>query len=131
MDGAKFIRTKLSQLDKRSNPEQLRVELFACLTYIFLSKEYFKLNKDIIDFNKELNIDLRDYVYKSRTLLVARMNREIQKADKETLFLFLEKTKNVVFKDISTGNSTIEHKNKKDKENYIDDLFNQFSRKSE
>ena len=129
MDGTKFIRTKLNHLNRRSNPEQLRVELFSCLTYIFLSKEYFKNNKDIVEFNKALQIDLKDYVYKSRTLLVARMNREIQKADKDILLLFLDKTKDIVFKDIPS--SQITDKSKKEGSNYIDDLFDQFSRKKD
>lgn len=126
MQGAKFVRKKLSRLDRRSNPELIRLELFACITYVFLSKEYFKKNKDILDFNESTQIFLKKYVYASRTLIVARVNREIEKATDDKLYLMLEKIKEIVFSEIELGSKR--HQKNSGEDNYLDSIMNQFSR---
>jgi|SRR5699024_171850 len=129
MEGEKFIRTKLSRLDKRSNPELIRVELFSCVTYLLLSRKYFKKNNDIYNFNRSIKVDLKDYVYKSRTLLIARVNREIEMADKDKLYLILNQVKKVVFNDVSLSNT--KKGSQDNKMNLIDDLIEQFPRGNE
>ena len=58
-------------------------KLVGIVCELVLSKEIFKNNTDIEDFIIGVfNLKFKDYLYKSRTLLVARLTREILKNDK-------------------------------------------------
>ena len=53
-------------------------KLIGIVSELVLSKEIFKNNIDIEDFIVNVfNLRFKDYLYKSRTLLVARLTREI------------------------------------------------------
>ncbi|PLV35361.1 hypothetical protein [Bacillus subtilis] len=129
MNGLKYVRSNLYKLDRRTNIEQIRIELFSCITYILLSKDFFKDNDSIKKFVFLLDIDLKDYVYRSRTLICARINRAIEVADDERLHNFLDQTKKIVFDE---SMKDIEHRkqnsSKGERKNSIDELLSQFSR---
>ena len=128
MNGLKYVRNNLYKLDKRTNIEQIRLELFSCITYILLSKEFFKDNESIKKFVLVIGVDLKDYVYKSRTLICARINRVIEVADEDRLHTFLEQTKKIVFNESMKDTEERKQKFSKNNRNSIDELLGQFSR---
>ena len=59
-------------------------KLIGIVSELVLSKEIFKNNIDIEDFIVNVfNLRFKDYLYKSRTLLVARLTREILNNDNQ------------------------------------------------
>lgn len=119
----------LSRLTKRTQEDELRFSLFGCSVVFFLSKGYFPNNKDIALFINSFHLypdetgPYRKYIYNSRTLLVARIVRDIYKADRKKLNRYLNAIKALVFSDTYAHS---ESQNKKSKENYFDELFKQF-----
>lgn len=67
-------------------------KLVGIVCEIVLSKEIFKNNSEIEEFIVNVfNLKFKNYLYKSRTLLVARLTREILKNDsyaKQTKLLY-------------------------------------------
>ena len=89
-------RLKLLEVKRDSN--QTRMDLYAVLIPIFLSRELFKNNRDIKEVTDKLRMktSIKDYLYDSRTALIARIIREIQGNTEEDLEYNVE-----VFKEIS------------------------------
>ncbi|HEM5120260.1 TPA: hypothetical protein U1629_001185 [Streptococcus suis] len=57
-------------------------KVIGIVSELILSKVIFQKNDEIRKFIKEVfNLELKDYLYKSRTLLVARLTREILKQE--------------------------------------------------
>lgn len=115
----------LSKLNRKSKTEIIRYELYSIYSTLLLSKEYFIKNIDIKDFLSKSNINFKNYVFLSRTQILARVIREIERADENTLFLLLDQVKQVVFEK---SYSYKEKSPDKEKENYIDSLMHQFGR---
>jgi hypothetical protein len=109
------------------NIELIRLELYSIVTDVFLSKEYFNRNSDIIAFIDQINYQYADYLFRSRTLLLARILRDINKAEKNELLLIIQKLQHLLFINIEPDTKT---KGKKSK-NYIDSIMEQFKRSSE
>lgn len=62
------------------------IDIIGLNVAILYSKEMFKRNKDISQFlNEVYNIDFRPYVMKSRTLIVARITRELNNKNQDEL----------------------------------------------
>ncbi|WP_121615191.1 hypothetical protein [Virgibacillus halodenitrificans] len=114
----------VSKLDKRSDIEYIRVSLYSVLVTILLSKEIFNKNDDIKDFLQAMNIHYKGYVYKSRTLIVARVIRDIKSADDEKLHLYLTACKKILFPNLNNKINVP----KKDKTS-VDELIRHFKRK--
>ncbi|HDR3495925.1 TPA: hypothetical protein QCN48_001267 [Bacillus toyonensis] len=124
---SRYSKSNLSKLNGNMNTELLRLELYSIITDVFLSKEYFSRNRDIINFINAIGYHYADYLFKSRTLLLARVLRDINKAEKEELLLIMRNLQNLLFNDIEPDTKT---KTKKSK-NYIDSIMGQFKRGSE
>lgn len=52
--------------------EGIKIELYSIFISMILSKEEFKNNIEIKELFKELNIEVRPYIFKSRTALVGK-----------------------------------------------------------
>ncbi|WP_313627543.1 hypothetical protein [Enterococcus italicus] len=119
----------LSRITRRTQEDELRFSLFGCAVVFFLSKDYFPNNKEIEFFINGFHLypddkgPYKKYIYASRTLLVARVIRDIYTTDRKKLDRYLNAIKAVVFSDSYAHTETQE---KKSKENYFDDLFEQF-----
>ncbi|OAB48007.1 hypothetical protein [Paenibacillus antarcticus] len=121
---SKYIKSNLSKLDGNTNTELLRLELYSIVTDVFLSKEYFNKNSDILSFIDEINYQYGEYLFKSRTLLLARILRDINKAEKNELLLIMRNLQHLLFNNIESDTKTKDKKSK----NYIDSLMEQFKR---
>ena len=114
----------IAKIDKRSDNEKIRSSLYSVFVSILLSKEIFTKNDDIKEFLNAIDINFKDYVYKSRTLILARVLRNIEKSEAEDLYLYLETCKKLLFPNVD------EKINAPKKESgSLDDLLSQFKRR--
>lgn len=120
-----YLITSLSKLNKRSEAESIRFILYSSYSSLLLSKKYFKKNKDIKGFLDQSNINFKSYVYLSRTQIIARVIRVIEKADDQTLYFLLRQIKKVIFEK---SYSYSEKDPATEGNNYIDGLMEQFGR---
>lgn len=113
---------RIKLIDNRSKDDVIRLELYATLISYLLSTEAFKSNKDIKEFIEllELKKELKEYVYKSRTQIVARICREIEKGEREML---LHNVKVLKHHALSLESDN----NEKSKKNIVD-MINKYSR---
>ncbi|WP_422118056.1 hypothetical protein ACORE2_12970 [Bacillus thuringiensis] len=75
------------------NDFEHRAIFIGIIAEMLLSKRLFPRNEDLKNFIKSaFNLEILDYVYRSRTLLLARIIRRIEKAEKETLTEYVEQT---------------------------------------
>lgn len=102
MDGLKYVKNNISSLDKRSNVEQKRVALFSAYTYILLSKEVYEKNSEIKELIIKLNLDFKDYIFRSRTMIVARFIRILESASENEIDIYLDTIMNILFNSIET-----------------------------
>ncbi|MDN4066686.1 hypothetical protein QYF50_02170 [Paenibacillus vini] len=124
---SKFSKSSLSKLNGSMNEDLIRLELYSIVTDVFLSREYFNRNSDIVAFIKAINYEYADYLFKSRTLLLARILRDINKAEKKDLLLIMRSLQYLLFTDIEPDTKTRDRKTK----NYVDSIMEQFKRGSD
>ncbi|WP_258728944.1 hypothetical protein [Bacillus atrophaeus] len=119
---------KLNNLLQIQNEDNLKTSIYGFLSSLILSKELFKSNKDLKDFFKTLKMDHKDYVYASRTLLVAHTIRKVKKED----IKFSKTTvKNIIhFLTVETVNEKVIHNNYQLKvdDNYVMEVINKYKR---
>lgn len=112
--------------------------VYGYITNVILSTEKFKNNIDIKEFLENetslfLNDDdkFKEYVYKTRTLILARVIRITEKREDKTLLFnefeaaLFDRNKS---KDTTINDNEKPKNNKKKKRNKFDDLLNQFER---
>ena len=109
---------KVNSLDTRKNEEQLKLEFYSVVIGVILSTDLFKKNKDLkVLFDEfKVEIPLKDYLYDSRTALLARVIREIESSEKEILAFNIRLVREFM--------DSLETK----KPNEITDLINKYSR---
>lgn len=129
-----LINIKLKELLDINEVENMKYELYGIVTTLILSKEYFKKNSDVRQFLKELSLNYREYVYNSRTTLLARVIRDIEKLNFEEINIFANeliytiKTIKINEKSISSDESNNIKRIKKKDSNYMEDLLKKYSR---
>lgn len=113
---------RIKLLDNRSKDEEIRLDLYSTLVPYILSVDVFKNNKDIKAFIESLKLkkEIKWYVYKSRTQLVARISREIQRADREMLLFNAKVLKQHALSSENTNNESAKKE--------IVDILNKYSR---
>ncbi|MDV2581406.1 hypothetical protein [Alkalibacillus haloalkaliphilus] len=94
-------------------------ELIGLNTLVLFSKDIFKNNSDIKPFIKSVyGLEFRDYLYKSRTLLVARVNKHIyQSVPEKEIPIKLKLIKNFYSQE-----NTDQEKNKRNRSKSEDNL---------
>lgn len=83
----KMLWKRLKLLEVKRNSNQTRMDFYAVLVPTFLSRELFKNNRDLKGLTDKFKVQttLKDYLYDSRTALIARIIREIQENTEEDL----------------------------------------------
>ncbi|MCM3036840.1 hypothetical protein M3579_12780 [Bacillus pumilus] len=137
MNDLEKLRNLLHSLKHVKNDDIYRSEAYSIYITFFLSTEIFNNNKDIQDFfekNPEFShfikiykMGLKDYLFKSRTVLVGRFIRIIQKADIGDLKSIMKVIQNIAFFE-AKNNKLVNTKLKVNEENYYDSLLKQFKR---
>lgn len=130
-----------------SNDESISL-LYSIYTTVLLSREIFILNTDIEDFLTPIldklqsqpefsrlkkPIQFKEYVYKSRSLIVARFIRIIQKSEGESINILKKEIQLLINSKQDTDIEKKKNKNKtqglrKNKKNTVDELFKNLGR---
>jgi hypothetical protein len=137
----KNIYEKVSKIRKADSEDKIKLELYGVVSSFLLS-EIFKRNSEIKDFLENSNDkfkEIRPYVYLSKTLIIGRISREIEKESKLFNYNFALDIKAYIENWIkeTDDSGVIEEPNKKSdnlkkddikKKNYTDSLFDRFKR---
>ncbi len=126
----KIISKRITDIKKSTDLELIKLELYGITVEFVLSKEEFPLNINIANFLKELKITYKPYLLKSRTMMLGKIIRNIEKADESQIQLYINVLeRKLEMTDISTsekdGKGT-----KKRKNNYMSDIMNKYKRGS-
>lgn len=131
-----IINRSIKRLEKTKDIDQCNEELFGIYAYILLNKKTFKYNYDLKKFIdpllKEINkynkkdIVFKDYVYRSRSLVVARFIRIIENSDKNVKKILI---KNLTYFTAKNHKNIKKESPKKKRKNSVDELLNRFERR--
>lgn len=110
--------------------DKIKSQLYGYFVTLILSKNYAPMNSDLEVIMKEFNLNFLPYVYKSRTILLSRVVRIIEKKTEKELSSMLDSLKeylnNVdIGEDPSNNDAKKVDKKKRTKKNIFDDIFNQ------
>ncbi|WP_440603286.1 hypothetical protein [Bacillus sp. GB_SG_008] len=83
----KLLWKNIKTLDYKQNPEQIKMDFYSVLIPTILSREVFNKNKDVKELVDKFKVKkkVKDYLYISRTALLARLIREIEDAENDVL----------------------------------------------
>lgn len=118
MNLRKMMLKKVISRTNTKNSEELRLNLYSLYSDYLLSKEVFKNNKDLKPFLEQNNIYFKEYVYASRTTIISRVIRKIEKGGIEELNLYFNSIKNVLFDELSLPKEKVKHNDD------LDDILN-------
>lgn len=139
MDETELIKKYLSRINEIKDTEYKRSLLYSAYTTFLLSSDIFKLNKDIKEFLNPLlqrldaifpphkrSLIFKDYIYKSRSLIIARFIRIIQRSNDESLSLLVSSLNKLFSNKHPANESKVK---RRDKKNSVDELLERFGRK--
>ncbi len=89
----KIISKRITDIKKSTDLELIKLELYGITVEFVLSKEEFPLNINIANFLKELKITYKPYLLKSRTMMLGKIIRNIEKADESQIQLYINDLK--------------------------------------
>ena len=127
-----FLKRNLNRLSSKSVPQEVRYYLMSIYGTILQSTTIFPKNIDIKPFVNSLPLEreMRDYLFGARPAVIARIIKEINKSNDKNLYVFLDSAKNLI--DVNKSNDKKVTRNSKkaysEKDNYIDNLLNKYSR---
>ena len=118
---------KIRYINNLKDEELIRLESFSVIVSFMLSKESFRANVDLKIFMEELGIECKPYLAKSRTAMLAKMLRIVEKAEKQQLLKYIA----VINQKISDipEEEKIQTQNKKNKKNYMKEVLELYGRK--
>ncbi|EJE98219.1 hypothetical protein [Liquorilactobacillus mali] len=107
-----YLEKKIKELSFTTNIDKTRIELLSTLVPFILSTEIFEHNPNVRELTDKLLLkkELKDYLFKSRTQIVARIVREIQGFSEEQLYKNI-----IIFKDFYSENLDTPSEEKKKK----------------
>lgn len=118
---------KIRYINNLKDEELIRLESFSVIVSFMLSKEAFRANVDLKIFMEELGIECKPYLAKSRTAMLAKMLRIVEKAEKQQLLKYIAVI-NQKISDIPEEEKT-PTQNKKNKKNYMKEVLELYGRK--
>lgn len=122
-----IINRKLSTIKNSNNIEQVRVELFGVITSILLSRELFKYNKEMVEFLQDIDIVCKPYIMKSRTAILGKVIRKIEKIEIYEMKGIGEVINRMV-NELSDNLIEKNEKTEKSKKNYMAEIMRKYSR---
>lgn len=118
---------KIRYIENLKDEDLIRMESFSIVASFILSKEEFKLNYDLKPFMNELGIDCKPYLLKSRTAMLARAMRIVEKADVAEILNYINIIKLRI--QVPDSSNKAQTNNKKPKENYMKKMLELYGRK--
>lgn len=121
-----FIK-KVNLLDNRLSIYSLKLNLYSILPSYILSKKFFEHNIDLKLFTDAIFLKnpFKDYLYDSRTLLLARIIRAINETEDRQMLIDIN---NFI---INHTNEIYEKNNSKPSKEHLINLYNKYSRNKE
>lgn len=113
----KFLEQKIKKLNFIVVEDGIRYELYSIFTSLILSKELLKKNSDVKAFLGEFDIEIREYLWKSRTSMLSKTLRIL----KDSKFNDLNKFKKKIILLFSQDDNTVSDK-------YINSILKKYSR---
>ena len=81
---------KIKYIKNLKDEELIRLESFSVVVSFILSKEVFKTNIELKEFMEKIGVECKPYLLKSRTAMVARAVRIVEKAEKQQLLNYID-----------------------------------------
>lgn len=128
------LEKKIQKLSTDKDEFQLKMDLYSTMIPFLLSTVNFRRNNDIKDFTNQLNLkkEMKDYLFVSRTQIVARIVREIEDFNetqlKENIKIFKSYNSSNINNIIEHSNRNISRKNKNKAEEKILKMMDKYSR---
>nr|DAK99083.1 MAG TPA: hypothetical protein [Caudoviricetes sp.] len=99
-----------NELKNKSVP---KYKIIGIVSELLLSKQIFALNHDIVEFLKDVfSLEFKEYVFHSRTLVVARVTREILSIENDSIY------KNKLYKFIQEKIECLSAENKEERNQF-------------
>lgn len=127
----KSLYNKILSLEHIKDEDLLRINLFGYFSKIVLSKEIFKNNKELVEFIKSLGLEFRDYVYASRTVVVSRLIRHLEKRDINQLKEILNKMiefLSIQLEIVKVSDDNTSNQKKHSESNYVKSIVEKYRR---
>ncbi|MBU3569222.1 hypothetical protein IUK39_03395 [Priestia aryabhattai] len=113
----------INQAKQSKTLNNKRILLFGIFTHSILSKEFMNKNSNIPEFiHLTLKVEFKEYVYQSRTMVIARVSRIIEKMEINEINKTLD-VLNHMFTEIENPVNTTEKARKK-KNSVLDTIDN-------
>ena len=135
MHEIEIITKSLNKIKQTKNTELITEQLYGLYTYILLNRNMFKRNSDLKNFIEPLfekinvyytkDIQFKDYVYKSRSLVIARFIRIIEKSNNDVRNELILNAETLLL-DEQKNDGQVNKKSKR--KNTVDDLLTRFER---
>lgn len=118
---------KIRYIKNLKDEELIRMESYSLIVSFMLSKDVFKFNVDLKRFIEKLGIECKPYLLKSRTVILGRTIRVLEKAEKQQLLKYVS----VISEEIDSLPETQrpETVNKKNEKNYMKEVLKLYGRK--
>lgn len=128
----KEIMAKIEARLYKEKTERVKSQMYGYFTTLILSKTYAPKNSDLKEIMEYFGMEFLPYVYKSRTILLSRVIRQIEKKDDDSLIEmymkfkeYLDKVEKLSDSSESENSKMNKENNKKKRKNIFDDIFNQ------
>ena len=135
METIKIVKEMLNRIEHQKDIENIRIHLYSIYTHVILTKELFNKNSDMEDFLCKLGLVCKPYLLKSRTMVLGKVLRKIQRAQEEDLTLFIQVLNNfiqsdqeVLKHDENIENVISEVVKEKKSTNYMNEILKKYSR---
>ena len=135
MHEIEIITKSLNKIKQTKNTELITEQLYGLYTYILLNRNMFKRNSDLKNFIEPIfekinvyytkDIQFKDYVYKSRSLVIARFIRIIEKSNNNVRNELILNAETLLL-DEQKNDGQVNKKRKR--KNTVDDLLTRFER---
>ncbi len=125
----KLLFNKIVSLKNIKNEGTLRIYLYGYSSEIILSKDIFPSNKELIDFITAMGLEFRDYVYASRTVVVSRIIREIEKREMQDLEAFRDNLIEYIANKFEYSFIAEKSRPKRETENYVKTIAEKYNRR--
>lgn len=122
----KQVINKVNRIQELKDIEYVKGEMYSIFSILILSKKQFNRNLEIKEFLGKFNISFKDYVYVSRTSVLARVLREIEKSDEERV----RSIGLILFNELNSENVNVKNNYKKAKRNddYLLGILDRYTR---
>jgi hypothetical protein len=122
----KQVINKVNRIQELKEIEYVKGEMYSIFSILILSEKQFNRNLEIKEFLGKFNISFKDYVYVSRTSVLARVLREIEKSDEERV----RSIGLILFNELNSENVNVKNNYKKAKRNddYLLGILDRYTR---